>query len=67
MLKRTHTCGRLRLEDAGKKVTLAGWAHSYRDHGNLVFIDLRDKEGLTQLVFNPVTQPQTHELAKTVR
>jgi aspartyl-tRNA synthetase len=67
MLKRTHTCGRLRLEDAGKKVTLAGWAHSYRDHGNLVFIDLRDKEGLTQLVFNPVTQPQAHELAKTVR
>jgi aspartyl-tRNA synthetase len=67
MLKRTHTCGRLRLEDAGKKVTLAGWAHSYRDHGNLVFIDLRDKEGLTQLVFNPVTQPQAHELAKTIR
>jgi len=67
MLKRTHTCGRLRLEDAGKKVTLAGWAHSYRDHGNLVFIDLRDKEGLTQLVFNPVTQPKAHELAKTVR
>ncbi|MHC4113145.1 MAG: aspartate--tRNA ligase, partial [Planctomycetota bacterium] len=67
MLKRTHTCGRLRLEDAGKKVTLAGWAHSYRDHGNLVFIDLRDKEGLTQLVFNPVTQPQAHEMAKTVR
>ena len=67
MLKRTHTCGQLRLSDAGKKVTLAGWAHSYRDHGNLVFIDLRDKEGLTQLVFNPVTQPDVHKLAKTVR
>ncbi len=67
MLKRTHTCGQLRLEDAGKKVTLAGWAHSYRDHGNLVFIDLRDKFGLTQLVFNPETHPQAHELAKTVR
>ncbi len=67
MLKRTHTCGQLRLSDAGRKVILAGWAHSYRDHGNLVFIDLRDKFGLTQLVFNPVTHPQAHKLAKTVR
>jgi len=67
MLKRTHTCGRLRLEDSGKKVTLAGWAKSYRDHGKLVFIDLRDKEGLTQLVFNPETQPEVHKLARTVR
>jgi len=67
MLKRTHNCGQLRLEDAGKKVTLAGWVQSYRDHGNLVFFDLRDREGLTQLVFNPETQPQVHKLARTVR
>ncbi|MFH1883433.1 MAG: aspartate--tRNA ligase [Planctomycetota bacterium] len=67
MLKRTHNCGQLRLDDAAKKVTLAGWVHSYRDHGNLVFIDLRDREGLTQLVFDPETQPQTHGLARTAR
>ncbi|MBN1805276.1 MAG: aspartate--tRNA ligase [Sedimentisphaerales bacterium] len=67
MLKRTHNCGQLRLEDAGKKVVLAGWVHSYRDHGNLVFIDLRDREGLTQLVFNPDAQPKAHALARTAR
>ncbi len=67
MLKRTHNCGQLRLTDAGRTVTVAGWVHSYRDHGGLVFIDLRDREGLTQLVCNPETQPKAHELAKTVR
>ncbi len=67
MLKRTCNCGQLRLDDAGKKVVLAGWAQSYRDHGNLVFIDLRDRYGLTQLVFNPERHPDAHMLAKTIR
>ncbi|MFC1636210.1 aspartate--tRNA ligase [Planctomycetota bacterium] len=67
MIKRTHNCGQLRLEDAGTKVTLSGWVRSYRDHGNLVFIDLRDREGLTQIVFDPENQPEMHKLARTVR
>src|SRR3954468_9632244 len=65
---RTHTCGQLRKADDKKRVKLAGWVHSYRDHGGLVFIDLRDRDGLTQLVFDPDScGPAVHEEARKLR
>jgi len=65
---RDHTCGQLRKSDVGQSVKLAGWVHSYRDHGNLVFIDLRDRDGLTQLVFDPDTCGKLiHDEARKLR
>ena len=54
---RTHTCGALRPEHAGKDVRVSGWVHRKRDHGGLLFIDLRDNYGLTQIVIAPSSPP----------
>ena len=67
MLKRTHKCGELRIENVGQTVTVAGWVNSYRDHGNLVFVDLRDRYGLVQIVFNPDQDAQMHKIARQIR
>ncbi len=65
--RRTHHCGDLRVSDVGKTVALSGWVHRYRDHGGLIFIDLRDRFGLTQLVFDPKVNPSHHEAAQKLR
>ncbi len=66
-LKRTHTCGELTKADVGEDVVLFGWVHNRRDHGGAVFIDLRDREGLTQVVFEEDVRPEVHELAGQLR
>jgi aspartyl-tRNA synthetase len=66
-MKRTHHCSELRLTHVGQKVDLVGWVDSRRDHGGIVFIDLRDREGVTQIVFDPTHNKRSAEMASDLR
>jgi aspartyl-tRNA synthetase len=66
-LRRSDGCGTLRAGDVGRTVTLMGWAQTNRDHGGLIFVDLRDRSGLVQCVCNPVEAPEAHGQAEHVR
>ena len=65
-MMRTHYCGHLNRDHIGQTVTLCGWAHRRRDHGGVIFIDLRDREGMAQIVIDPDT-PEAFSIAETVR
>ncbi|MDP3061732.1 MAG: OB-fold nucleic acid binding domain-containing protein, partial [Chloroflexota bacterium] len=60
-------CGELSAKDAGRQVALAGWVHRRRDHGGIAFIDLRDRSGLVQVVFNPQAAPAVKQVAEEAR
>jgi aspartyl-tRNA synthetase len=66
-LRRTHMCGTLRASDAGKKAVLMGWVNKRRDHGSLLFVDLRDRSGVTQVVVNADRNAAIHAKAEMLR
>ena len=67
MFKKTHTCGELRGDNVNTTVILMGWVHKRRDHGGLIFIDLRDRDGITQIVVNPEIDKIAHKKAHEIR
>ena len=66
-MRRTHGCSELGKEDIGKEIVLMGWVQRRRDHGGVIFVDLRDRDGLTQVVFNPEINPKVHAKAHVIR
>ncbi len=66
-MRRTHNCYELGADDVGREVVLMGWVQRRRDHGGVIFVDLRDKEGITQVVFNPELDKKVHEKAHAIR
>ena len=66
-LRRSHSCGELRAVDAGKRAVLMGWVHRRRDLGSLIFIHVRDRSGITQVVFKTDVDPVVHERAELLR
>ena len=66
-LRRTHACGKVRSEHVGDEIVLGGWVHRRRDHGGVIFADLRDRSGLVQVVFKPDASPECHQRAGELR
>ena len=66
-MKRTHSCSELTAEDVGKEVVVMGWVQRRRDHGGVIFVDLRDRHGITQVVFNPQFNKEVHQKAHVIR
>ena len=66
-MMRSATCGELNASNVGSEATLSGWVDTYRDHGELLFIDLRDRWGITQITFNPAENAEIHQVAKKIR
>ena len=66
-LKRTHNCNDLREKHAGQEVVLMGWVQKRRDHGGLIFVDLRDRSGIVQVVFSPEINKEAFETADKIR
>ncbi len=64
---RTHTCGELNTTNIGQQVTLAGWVNRRRDHGGLIFLDIRDRYGMTQVICDPERSAETHRAASELR